>query len=281
MIRVAVGLVLAYAVLVLLAYAFQGRLLYLPQTGGRDHVATPQSRGLEWESVTLRTEDDLHLDAWWIPAQTPRGSLLFLHGNAGNISHRLDSIEQFHRLGLSVLILDYRGYGRSEGTPSEAGTARDARAAWRWLRETRDIAPDEIVVFGRSLGAAVAAKLGQELKGDSRPAALILESAFRSVPELAQHLYPILPARWLSRFDYDTAAYVTEVGAPVLVIHSEQDDIIPFSEGEAVYAAAPEPKRMLVIGGSHNAGFMVSEAAYLEGIEAFLTEVAGLPNPEA
>jgi pimeloyl-ACP methyl ester carboxylesterase len=112
-----------------------------------------------------------------------------------------------------------------------------------------------------------------------RPAALILESPFRSVPDLAQRLYPLLPARWLSRFDYDTAAYVAQSEAPVLVIHSREDDIIPFAEGEAVHAAAPEPKRMLVIGGSHNTGFLESEAAYLAGIEAFLVEVAGLSAP--
>lgn len=277
--RLLLWLLLVYAMLVMVACAFQDRLLYLPHVGGREHLATPQERGLAYEPVTLGTEDGLRLDAWWVPARTSRGALLFLHGNAGNISHRLDSIEQFHRLGLSVLILDYRGYGRSEGSPSEAGTAYDARAGWRWLRETAGLPPGEIVLFGRSLGAAVAANLARELRDEARPAALILESPFRSVPELAQRLYPILPARWLSRFDYATAAYVAQSEAPVLIIHSREDDIIPFAEGEAVHAAAPEPKRMLVIGGSHNTGFLESEADYLAGIEAFLVEVAGLPAP--
>ncbi|MDI5919777.1 alpha/beta hydrolase [Halomonas sp. LR5S13] len=277
--RLFLWLLLAYAMLVMVACAFQGRLLYLPHVGGREYLATPQDLGLEYEPVTLRTGDGLGLDAWWVPARASRGGLLFLHGNAGNISHRLDSIEQFHRLGLSVLILDYRGYGRSEGGPSEAGTAHDARAGWRWLRETAGLPPGEIVLFGRSLGAAVAANLARELKGEARPAALILESPFRSVPELAQRLYPILPARWLSRFNYDTAAYVAQSEAPVLVIHSREDDIIPFAEGEAVHAAAPEPKRMLVIGGSHNTGFLESERVYLAGIEGFLVEVAGFPAP--
>lgn len=278
LLRLLLWLLLAYALLVMVACAFQGQLLYQPHAGGDAYLVTPRDRGLEYESVTLRTGDDLRLDAWWVPAQATRGSLLFLHGNAGNISHRLDSIEQFHRLGLSVLILDYRGYGKSEGSPSEAGTALDARSGWRWLRETADLPPDKIVVFGRSLGAAVAANLARELKGEARPAALILESPFRSVPELAQQLYPILPARWLSRFDYDTAAYVAQSEAPVLVIHSREDDIIPFAEGEAVHEAAPEPKRLLVIGGSHNTGFLESEAAYLAGIDDFLTEEAGLPR---
>lgn len=278
MLRLVLWLALGYAVLVLLVYLFQGRLLYQPQAGGRDYVTTPESRGLAWESVSLRAEDGLALDAWWVPAQAPRGTLLFLHGNAGNISHRVASLEQFHRLGLSVLILDYRGYGRSEGSPSEAGTARDARAGWRWLRETAGIPAGEIVLFGRSLGAAVAARLAAELQGESRPAALILESPFRSVPQMAQRLYPFLPARWLSRFDYDTVSRVAKVEAPVLVIHSRDDDLIPFEEGEAVHAAAPKPKRMLEISGSHNTGFLESEPRYQEGIDAFLTEEAELPR---
>ncbi|MFD2190773.1 alpha/beta hydrolase [Pistricoccus aurantiacus] len=276
MLRILLWLLLGYVILVVVAYAFQDRLLYLPQA--REHVATPADIGLVWESVKLHTDDGLTLDAWWVPAETPRGNLLFFHGNAGNISHRLASIEQFHRLGLSVLIVDYRGYGKSEGRPSETGTARDARAAWRWLRETRGIEPGKIVIFGRSLGAAVAAELARELKQKARPAALILESSFTSVPALAQRLYPFLPTRWLTRFEYDATAYVKEVEAPVLVIHSHEDDIIPFAEGEAVHAAAPEPKRMLIIGGSHNTGFLESESAYLEGIDAFLRELAKLPR---
>ncbi|SHF86693.1 hypothetical protein SAMN02745148_03718 [Modicisalibacter ilicicola DSM 19980] len=276
MLRVLLWLLLGYVMLVMVACAFQDRLLYLPQA--REHVATPADIGLAWESIKLRTDDELTLDAWWVPAETPRGNLLFFHGNAGNISHRLASIEQFHRLGLSVLIVDYRGYGKSEGRPSETGTARDARAAWRWLRETRGIEPGKIVIFGRSLGAAVAAELTRELKREARPTALILESSFTSVPRLAQRLYPFLPTRWLTRFEYDTVAYVKEVEAPVLVIHSREDDIIPFAEGEAVHAAAPEPKRMLVIGGSHNTGFLESESIYLEGIDTFLSELAGLPR---
>ncbi|GGX89421.1 alpha/beta hydrolase [Litchfieldella qijiaojingensis] len=265
-------LAVAYALVVALVWAFQDRLLYLPYA--REHIATPADRGMAWESVRLKTSDGLTLDAWWVPAENTRGSLLFFHGNAGNISHRLASIEQFHRLGLSVLIVDYRGYGKSEGSPSETGTALDARAAWRWLSEERGIAAGEIVLFGRSLGAAVAAELGREVT----PAALVLESPFRSVPELAQRLYPFLPARWLACFDYDIASYVTEIVVPVLVIHSREDDIIPFSEGEAVFEAAREPKEMLVIGGSHDTGFLESEPLYLEGIDAFLTDVAGLPR---
>ncbi|MFQ3786402.1 alpha/beta hydrolase [Halomonas sp. A29] len=275
MLRVISSLAGIYGLVVLLAWFFQERLLYLPHMG-REHVATPADRGLAWQQVDLVTEDDVTLDAWWIPVEDARGQLLFLHGNAGNISHRIDSIQQFHRLGLSVLILDYRGYGRSEGSPSEVGTARDARAGWRWLTEQAGASADEIVLFGRSLGAAVAAELAASLAPQIQPAAVILESPFRSVPALGQQLYPFLPVRWLATLDYPTERYVARIEAPVLVIHSRSDEVIPFTEGEAVFRAANEPKEMLVIHGGHNTGFVVSEPEYSSGIGDFLEHHAGL-----
>lgn len=276
MAKTLLAMAIIYAVMVTLMWAFQDRLLYLPNAG-REHIATPADQGLAWEAVTLTTEDDVALDAWWIPAPEPRASLLFFHGNAGNISHRLESIAQFQRLGLSVLIVDYRGYGRSEGRPSEAGTALDARAAWHWLRDEAEQEADEIVLFGRSLGAAVAAELAASLDEQQiPPAAVILESPFRSVPNLAQQLYPFLPARWLARIDYPVESYVTRISAPLLVIHSRDDDIIPFAQGEAVYQSAQEPKQLLEIKGSHNTGFLDSEPAYSAGIEAFLREEVGI-----
>lgn len=278
MVKTLLSLAFIYALVVALMWAFQERLLYLPNAG-REHIATPSDRGLAWEAVTLTTEDNVALDAWWVPAPNPRASLLFFHGNAGNISHRLESIAQFQRLGLSVLIVDYRGYGRSEGSPSEAGTELDARAAWQWLRDEGS-ENDEIVVFGRSLGAAVAAELAASLEEHhAAPAAVILESPFRSVPELAQQLYPFLPARWLARIDYPVENYVTQISAPLLVIHSRDDEIIPFTQGEAVYQAAQAPKQLLEIQGGHNTGFLDSEPTYSESIDAFLREAVGLARP--
>lgn len=265
LLRLGAVLGLSYLTIMLLMWLFQERLLYLPGLG-REHLATPADVGLEWRSVALTTEDDLRLDAWWLPAENPRAALLFLHGNAGNISHRLASLEQFNRLGLSVLILDYRGYGKSEGRPSEAGTALDADAGWRWLKEESGHDPDRLVIFGRSLGAAVAAELATR----ADPAALILESPFRSAPKLGQRLYPWLPVRALARLDYPTIEYVTQQSAPLLVIHSEDDEIIPFAEGQAVYEAAPQPKTLLTIQGGHNNGFLRSEQTYLRGIDDFL-----------
>lgn len=269
--RLLAGLALAYGAMVAVAWYFQSGLLYLRHVPGRSLDTTPAAIGLDYEEVRIQTSDSVRLHGWYVPATDARGVLLFFHGNAGNLSHRLDSIRLFHDLGLSVFILDYRGYGQSEGSPSEAGTRRDARAAWDYLADQRGTPTGSIVTFGRSLGAAVAAELARE----HRPGALILESAFTSVPDIAQEAYWYLPARWLSRFEYTTADYVRRISAPTLVIHSEDDEIIPFHHGRTIFEAANEPKRFLTLRGGHNTGYILSEAEYRRGIDAFLSEIAG------
>jgi hypothetical protein len=264
----------AYGALLLFLYFGQASLLYLPDLPSRALSATPADAGLDYETVRLRTEDGVGLHGWYVPAATPRGTLLFFHGNAGNISHRLDSLLIFHRLGLNVLIFDYRGYGQSEGRPDEEGTHRDARAAWRHLTETRGIEGRRIILFGRSLGAALAAWLATEV----RPGGLILESAFTSVPDLAADLYWWLPARRLARLQYATRDYLARVACPVLVVHSPQDEIIPYHHGQALYAAARPPKAFLRLRGDHNAGFLLSGADYVGGLDTFLDTHLGRPE---
>lgn len=266
---------IAYGLITLLAWVFQHRLLYLPHVAGREWATTPEAAGLAYENLTLMTEDDTELSAWWIPARPQRGVLLFFHGNAGNISHRMESVEIFHRLGMSVLIVDYRGYGASSGKPSEAGTYLDAEASWQYLIDKRGVAPEDIVIFGRSLGAAIGAHLARAVA--TAPGALIVESPMTNAPDMAQSAYPFLPARWLTRFSYATEAYVRTVDCPVLVVHSREDEIIPFSQGKAVFTAAPTPKRFLELRGGHNTGFLESGRAYLHGIDEFLTEMAAMP----
>ena len=257
----------AYLALLLFVFVGQSGMLYLPDLPSRELSTTPRAIGLAYEDVRIRTDDGVQLHGWFIPAAQPRGTLLFFHGNAGNISHRLDSIRIFHELGLSVFIFDYRGYGQSEGSPSEAGTQRDAIAAWRFLTEERGVAPQRIVLFGRSLGAAVAAWLATQ----HTPGALILESAFTSVPDVAAEYYWWLPVRLLARFEYATRNFVQAVRCPVLVVHSPDDEIIGFQHGEAIFAAAKEPKELLRLRGSHNEGFLLSGATYTGGLDAFLT----------
>ena len=258
----------AYIILAGFLFAFQSHYVYYPDYPERALLADPSAIGLDFESVYLETEDGVKLSAWFIPSDNARGVILFCHGNAGNISHRLESIEIFHQLGLSVLIFDYRGYGQSEGSPTEQGTYQDAEAAWRYLVETRQLEPAQIIIFGRSLGGAVAAWLAQS----QRPGALILESTFTSVPDIAATLYPYLPFRLLSRFQYNTAEYLGGVDCPVLIVHSRDDEIMPFSHGRQLFEIAGEPKELLEISGTHNEGFITSGENYEQGLNAFISK---------
>ena len=268
---IAVMAVAAYVLLVVLLFVGQARLLYFPNIPSRTLGPGPESIGLAFEQVDLVTEDNVRLDAWFVPAPRSRGVVLFLHGNAGNISHRLDSLKIFHDLQLSTLIFDYRGYGRSQGTVSEQGTYRDAEAAWRYLTEQRGVPAVQIIMFGRSLGGAVAAHLASR----QAAAGLIIESGFVSVPDLAAQLYPWLPARWLARFKYATGEYLASASLPVLIVHSRDDEIIPFGQGEALFADAREPKSFLELQGDHNAGFLISGQHYRNGLDTFVTSVLG------
>ena len=265
-ILLAAGLV--YAVLTGWLFFMQPRLIYYPDMPGRDIGPAPDVIGLEYEDVRLTTTDGERLHGWFVPHPSARATLLFAHGNAGNISHRLDSIRLFHDLGLAVLIFDYRGYGLSSGTTTEQGTYRDADAAWHYLVDERGISPAAIVLFGRSLGAAVIA----DLAARTRPGAVILESAFTSVPDMAARLYPWQPVRWLASYRYDNAEKVRKFTAPVMVIHSRDDEIIPFGQGEQLFAAANEPKQFLELDGGHNDGFHISREVYGPAVEAFIHE---------
>lgn len=262
----------AYAGLGLLLYSQQSRLIHLPGIHGRALTATPADIGLDWENVRLTTEDDVTLHGWYLPAPAePHFTLLFFHGNASNISHRLETLATFHEIGVATLIIDYRGFGQSEGQPSEEGLYRDAEAAWRYLVEERDIAPRAIIASGRSLGAAVAAHLAVH-----RPVGgLVLESAFTSIPDIAAERYPMFPVRWLVRVEYPTRSLVERVEVPVLVVHSTEDDLIPYRHGQAIYGAAPSPKQFLALRGGHNDGFLQSQSVYVAGLSDWLNRLAG------
>ncbi|AHK79580.1 lysophospholipase [Ectothiorhodospira haloalkaliphila] len=268
----------AYGAFVGMLYFTQGQMVYIPLSA---HAGSPSDAGLPYEEVWLDTEDGERLHAWFIPAREGAGDrneagadecrapvLLFLHGNAGNISHRLESLQIFHRLGLSVLILDYRGYGKSSGSPAEEGTYLDALAGWQHLLEERDYAADEVVVFGRSLGAAVAAHTAARVQ----PGALILESAFTSAPELGADLYPWVPVRTLLRFEYDTRRALEQVESPVLLAHSRDDEIVPHGHLERLKQAAGSARALSVLEmrGGHNDGFMRTGEDYVRGLEDFL-----------
>lgn len=257
---------MVYCALLLSLLVMQPRLIYLPDMPARELAATPQDIGLDYETLWLETADGERLHGWYVPVSAARATLLFCHGNAGNISHRLETLRNFHELGLNVLIFDYRGYGQSTGKPSEAGTYRDADAAWHYLLDARRLAPHDIIIAGRSLGAAVAA----ELASRTVPAAVLLESAFISVPAMAAEIYPWLPPGLPGLYRYDNLARLAQVTRPLLLVHSRDDEIIPVAHARALFAAAREPKQYLELRGGHNDAILVSRAVYLRGLDAFL-----------
>jgi len=246
-----------YAVLVLLLFLFQAKLIYYPEVG-REVSITPRAAGLEFEEVWLDVAKDARIHGWYIPRPQPLGVALILHGNAGSIAHRIDWLRMFHSLGYASFIVDYRGYGRSSGTPSEAGTYADAVAAWAHLVQSRGWAAQDIVIVGESLGGAVAAHLAAH----HQPRAVVLQSTFTSIPDLAAQLYPFMPVRWISRFRYDTRSRLGEIAAPMLIAHSRGDELIPYGHGEALFNAARGTKRFVELHGGHNdAALFVGEEA--------------------
>lgn len=255
-----------YVGLIVVLYFFQDRLLFFPTA---DIYRTPADQGWAYEEVRVSVAEETTA-GWYVPAEGQRrGVVLFSHGNAGNIADRIESISVFRSLGLDVLAYDYGGYGQSTGKPSEDRCYQDIRAMWTLLVEERGIAPEEIVLFGRSLGAGSTAQLALEV--DS--AAVILESAFRSVPAMAKQLYPWLPVRSLARIHFDNESKVGLFKTQLLVIHSRDDSIIPYAHGRILYDLAPDPKEFLEIRGDHNEGFWASGDLYNNGLENFLERV--------
>jgi fermentation-respiration switch protein FrsA (DUF1100 family) len=222
-------------------------LIYFPE---RELRVMPEQLAPPAEWVYFDASDGVRLSAWYVPTEHPRGIILFLHGNGGNVSHYAGAAVLFGTLGYSTFILDYRGYGRSAGSPSEQGTYLDAEAAWRHLVEVMGTPPSSIVVHGRSLGGAIAAWLARK----HTPRLLVLESSFTSLADIAAKLYPWAPVRLLVRDRYDTETFLRGVRCPVLVIHSPDDEIIPYAHGRQLFEQARPPKRFLEIQGRHNRG---------------------------
>lgn len=266
LINLFIGVIGVYIVICLLMFLFQRYLIYFPD---KTVFFTPRHINLPYENIEYKTSDDISINGWFIPADSSENTLLFCHGNAGNISHRLESIQIFNRLKLDVFIFDYRGFGKSEGKPDEQGTYLDAKGAWDFLVKEKDVDPSRIIIFGRSLGSGIASWLARE----TEPAGLILESSYTSLPDLAAKIYPFFPVRWLSRYNYPTRENLDHIDCPVLFIHSRGDEIIPFDLGEQNFIAASDPKEFMEIQGSHNDGFMVSGQYYMEGIANFIKNI--------
>ncbi len=245
-------------------------MVYFPM---RELTSSPSDAGLEYREVYLTTGDGVRIHAWHIPGET-RTTLLWLHGNAGNISHRVGNIAALNRLtGLGVLIVDYRGYGLSGGSPSERGFYADAEAGFDYLVAEIGLDPEEeIVLFGRSLGVGVAAEMATR----HRVRAVVLESGFTSVPDMARVGTPrlvVLLALPLIDARYETLSKIGRVRSPVMIVHGEADEIVPLDMARRLFEAAPEPKRMYTVpGASHNDTYQVGGAAYFAAIREFVLE---------
>jgi pimeloyl-ACP methyl ester carboxylesterase len=228
----------------------------------------PGDVGLQGGDVFLRTEDGVRIHGFWLPSPGSDRALLFLHGNAGNASHRLPNAAALVRLGTSVLLLDYRGYGLSQGRATEPGVYADARAGLRHLLDERGVPEQRIVVFGRSLGGAVAVDLAQD-----RPlAGLILESTFTSAADVARRAFG---TGWPARRRFDSADKIGAVRCPVLFFHGDRDEIVAYELGRRLFEQAPGPKDFETLrGAGHNDTVEVGGRAYLERIGRFLEQVA-------
>ena len=263
-----VTLAIGYALIVGLLFVFQSQLVFFPESV-REFSTTPQSYGLAYESASMRTADGETLHAWWVPGRAGStsnpGTVVLFHGNAGNISHRIEYARMFHQMGHATLLVDYRGYGKSTGSPSEEGTYQDALAAWNWLM-ARGAKSADVIIAGESLGGGVATWLAAQ----HAPRALLLMSAFTSIPDMAAKIYPAFPVRLITRINYDNVANLRRIKAPVLIAHSRDDELVPFAHGQALFAAAGDPKQFLELRGGHNQAFIFAHEDWSRAVEAFL-----------
>jgi fermentation-respiration switch protein FrsA (DUF1100 family) len=243
------------------------RMLFLPTPGVDGAIA---GLGIEAEEVFLTTEDGVRIHAFFVPAPAATRAILYLHGNAGNASHRLPLAAVLADLGAHILLLDYRGYGRSEGRPDEAGVYADARAGLRHLALERGLEEERVVLFGSSLGGAVAVDLAQ----DRNLAGVVLESTWSSLSDTAAKVFgPI--ARPLTRGRFDSLGKIPRLRSPLLFFHGDRDDIVPIELGRRLFDAAPEPKAFeTLVGAGHNDTLVVGGGAYLARLRRFLDEVA-------
>jgi len=247
---------------------FEHSQVYHPS---RQMDASGAELGKPFEDVWFQAAYGTKLNGWFFPAEPNSArkhlAVLVCHGNAGNISHRLSWAELLLARGLNVFLFDYRGYGRSEGRPSEQGTYEDAQAAYRWLQQ-KGFAGTNIIILGESLGGAISTELA--LREPS--AGLVLQSTFTCIPDIGAELFPWLPVRFLAKIKYDTCSKLPRINVPILIMHSRTDEIVRFHHGEKNFAAAKEPKLFWELNGSHNEAVEDAQQ-YGGGIDEFLKKL--------
>ncbi|MBI4223632.1 MAG: alpha/beta hydrolase [Deltaproteobacteria bacterium] len=256
--------ILGFGLLLLLTMrdTMERSFLYFPERG---FPATPDSIGLSFDDQFFQAPSGRKLHGWFVPHPAAKASLLFFHGNAGNISHRLEKLKILNELEVSVFIIDYAGYGKSEGKPSEANLYEDGLAAYQHAVEVLKIDPGRLFLYGESLGSAVAIELAHRQK----TAGIILEGAFTSLKDLAKNHMPFLSA--LARDQYKNLEKIASVSVPILFIHAKRDEICPFAMAEQLFEKAPQPKQAVWLEqGGHNDGFWVDRETYRGAIRDFL-----------
>ena len=272
---VIVGIAAGLALVVVGIRLFEGRFIYFPP---RDSVELPlpEKYGLRVEEVWLRAEDNVRLNAWYLASPIASKVLLLFHGNATNLGTDLSRLQFFARLGVSLFEVDYRGYGKSEGSPDEVGLYRDANAAYRYLVEARGYKPRDILLHSQSLGGAVAIDLASRRECGG----LIVESSFTSAREMARRMFLLPLLEYIPKSRFDSLRKIAQVRCPVLIVHGTQDQLIPFSMGQELYQATREPKSFLPVeGAGHADSFVVDSERYLERLGKFIGVASAAESP--
>lgn len=265
-----------YLIMCLLIRSGQTRLMFFPSSKLK---ANPETLGLTYEDVWLpMPKGQVH--GWWIPAATNAPTVLYFHGNGSNLGDLVTRADRLHRLGLAVLLIDYRGYGRSQGDfPSEASVYEDAEAAWQYLTKTRQLAPSKVVLYGQSIGGAVAIEMAVR---HPEAACVIVESSFTSMQAMVAQTIPafLLPLDWILTQHFDSLSKVRLLQVPILLIHGTADDTIPVTMSQDLFAAASDPKQLLLIpGADHTNVARVGAEKYLKTVEAFIKQTCRLNLP--
>ena len=261
-------LVFGIVVYVVLLLLFENKIIFHPSRYPEGYW-NPASAGVPAQDIYFTAEDGVKLHGWFIPAPNAVATLLWFHGNAGNLSHRLDNIQRLAPLNLNIFIFDYRGYGRSEGEPNEQGIYKDSRAAYKTVVELDSVSPDTLFLFGRSLGGicAVETALNHPARG------LILESVFTSASDMSRQVFPLVPLGWAIRSKLDAVGNIPHLKLPKLILHGTRDEIVPYDLGRKLFDRAGEPKTFYPIeGAGHNDTYIIGGRDYFNTLNGFITE---------
>lgn len=262
MVKFVVYLIIFISLIVIYARYIEGRSIFFPM---KEPEFMPDAESLGLEDVYLTTPDNIKINGWFFLKAGAKYTLLFCHGNAGNMGHRLDKIAMLQDIDLNIFIIDYRGYGKSEGRPSEPGIYKDAKTAYDYLINEKNIRPEAIILYGESIGGAVVIDLASKVK----VGAVITEDTFSSVIDMAKRVYPFLPS-FLFSIRLDSVSKIKNINAPILIIHSKNDEIVPFDMGKKLFDAAKEPKEFAEIAGAHNTAYIDSKEKYIASIRSFI-----------